>query len=365
MKNISKTGLCVMCSLAFCFMAGCLGGDKPVKEVYLGYEGKQVKRIFIKRELLKDIDADSVKNFLYIRLAKEEAPPILGEITITSEQVIFEPLIAFTPGLRYELYLGNKKHSDIEIPPGDAADMPVVMRVYPHLDSLPENLLKVYIEFNYPMQEGVSADHIFLVKENDTLKNVFLDLQPELWNHDRTMLTLWLDPGRIKRDLQPNQQLGAPLAAGVHYKVVIKPGWQDGNGAAMEKAFEKKFYTIRRDSISPDPGLWEIVAPRAGAQLPLMIDFHESLDYQLLLSSLRIVDSKDREIKGEVLVSWDGSKWLFKPAEAWFPGDYFIEIESKLEDLAGNNLNRLFDTDLAKPQKKDQPEIYRLNFNIK
>ena len=61
--------------------------------------------------------------------------------------------------------------------------------------------------FSQPMQEGVSAEHICLVKgEKDTLKNVFLDLQPELWNHDRTMLTLWLDPGRIKRDLQPNRQ---------------------------------------------------------------------------------------------------------------------------------------------------------------
>ena len=41
----------------------------------------------------------------------------------------------------------------------------------------------------------------------------FLDLQPELWNAEGTVLTLWLDPGRIKRDLIPNKELGIPLKA--------------------------------------------------------------------------------------------------------------------------------------------------------
>ena len=78
---------------------------------------------------------------------------------------------------------------------------------------MPENLLKIYLRFSHPMREGQSDKYISLIKNGkDTLPDVFLNLQPELWNEDRTVLTVWLDPGRIKRDLQPNLKLGNPLA---------------------------------------------------------------------------------------------------------------------------------------------------------
>ena len=38
------------------------------------------------------------------------------------------------------------------------------------------------------------------------MKSIFLELENELWNPEHTQLTLWLDPGRIKRDLIPNQR---------------------------------------------------------------------------------------------------------------------------------------------------------------
>ena len=83
------------------------------------------------------------------------------------------------------------------------------MAIYPTQDTVPENLLKIYLQFSKPMREGQALRHIELLKNNrDTLPGVFLDLQPELWNVDRTTLTVWLDPGRIKRDLQPNGPIG-------------------------------------------------------------------------------------------------------------------------------------------------------------
>jgi hypothetical protein len=367
MKNIEKIRLCVLCSLVFCFMAGgCYSGSETMEDVTIYYEFAKAKRIDIARRLLTAIPEDSIKNLVYIKRAVEGAPRILGEYYIKDKVVLFEPLIPFTPGLTYQLFIRDKKHSDIVIPAEQGTTAPVVTNIYPSQDTLPENLLKIYIHFSQSMQEGVSADHICLVKgENDTLKNVFLDLQPELWNHDRTMLTLWLDPGRIKRDLQPNQQLGAPLTAGTHYRVVVKPGWQNGNGAGMEKIVEKKFYTVGRDSISPDPALWTIVTPKGNLKEVLEIHMHEPLDYQLLNSVIRVLNSAGGEVAGEVILRADESTWSFVPKNPWPVGTYTIEVESKLEDLAGNNLNRLFDTDLAKPQKKNQQDIYRLPFNIK
>ena len=41
-----------------------------------------------------------------------------------------------------------------------------------------------------------------------------------------------------------------------------------------------------------------------------------------------------------------------------------VEIESRLEDLAGNNLNRLFDKDITRKSTGEQNEIYKRSFHI-
>ena len=129
-------------------------------------------------------------------------------------RVIFKPMIAFTRGLKYKVYVRNElidEIADTDLLIQSTA--PEVVAVYPALDTLPENLLKFYIRFSKPMQEGDELQHIHLIKDGrDTMSSVFLDL--ELWNNERTMLTLWLDPGRIKRELQPNKLLGPPLNKG-------------------------------------------------------------------------------------------------------------------------------------------------------
>ena len=47
----------------------------------------------------------------------------------------------------------------------------------------------------------------------------------------------------------------------------------------------------------------------------------------------------------------------FYPAEPWNTGNYMIEVEGRLEDLAGNNLNRLFEKDLHKPNPRTQEKL--------
>ena len=91
------------------------------------------------------------------------------------------------------------------------------------------------------MQEGDELKHIHLIKDGrDTLSSVFLDL--ELWNNERTMLTLWLDPGRIKRELQPNKLLGPPLIKGSHYQLLIDKDWQDAEGILLKEKLGEEFF---------------------------------------------------------------------------------------------------------------------------
>ena len=146
----------------------------------------------------------------------------------TSDFATFKPLIPFTRGLRYRVTVNNKTIGIIEIPPAPASDEAKVIAVYPTLDTIPENLLKIYIEFSKPMREGEALQHLVLIKNGkDTLQSTFLDLDPELWNNDRTVLTLWLDPGRIKRGLQPNLAMGPPLTRGNKYTLIVKQEWKN------------------------------------------------------------------------------------------------------------------------------------------
>jgi hypothetical protein len=201
--------------------------------------------------------------------------------------------------------------------------------------------------FSSPMVQGHSLQYIKLINEKgDSLPNTFLYLQQELWNEDGTELTVWLDPGRIKRDLIPNKKMGPPLIAGKHYKLFISGNWEDINGTSLSRSYTKNFVAAVRDSISPSPDKWEIRIPEKNTSTTLEISFGEALDHALLKHAIRIVDSGGAILNGTASIKDDQKTYLFTPVKPWSPGSYEILVEGRLEDLAGNNLNRLFDVDL-------------------
>jgi len=141
---------------------------------------------------------DELKINLHSSVAKT---PILGDLINEATTVIFYPLIPLTPNLTYDIYQGNTLIDTLTIPLSAGVEAPIITAVYPAQDTVPENLLKMYFKFSKPMQEVRSLDYIKVYNtQNDSLIDVFLDLQPELWNKERTRLTLWLDPGRIKTE---------------------------------------------------------------------------------------------------------------------------------------------------------------------
>jgi hypothetical protein len=230
---------------------------------------------------------------------------------------------------------------------------------------LPLNVLKIYIAFSKPMQEGQALENIAVIKNGkDTISSIFLDLQPELWNKERTILTLWLDPGRIKRDLQPNMNLGSPLEQGTSYQVVINQGWRDAEAVSLATAYHKDFVLGVRDSLSPNTGSWTIYSPKAGSSQALKIELHEPLDYVLLKNAVRILDNAGAVVNGVIDIEAEETILHFTPSVLWRPGDYTIEIESRLEDLAGNNLTRLFDKDLTRKDTAVPKDVYKRVFNI-
>ena len=350
MNNNRKTRFRMLWSLVFYFfVAGCTQ-KKDSNSVSIQWEGDRAVAIIVPQKFLSTVSKDSVNELLHIHLAKSDLP-IIGDYFFKDEKVIFKPMIAFTRGLKYKVYVRNELIDEFEIQAVNSTAAPAVIAVYP-LDTLPENLLKFYISFSKPMQEGDALNHIHLIKDDhDTLSSVFLDLQQELWNNDRTMLTLWLDPGRIKRGLQPNKLLGPPLTKGSHYQLMIDKEWQDAEGILLNENFSKNFFTGPHDSLSPVVQAWTIDAPKADTKGILLLRFHESLDHVLAENTISVADANGNEIKGKLRVNDYGTSVDFLPDIEWKRGLYILQIESRLEDLVGNNLDRLFDTDLTQKQQ--------------
>ena len=345
-----------MCGLSFFVVALLFSCSKSEEnnKITIIWKDKRAVGISLSGKFVTTIAPDSLIKLLEVRLLTSENPvSILGEYSVENSQIIFTPLIPFTRGLHYEVSLRGQRLDLFDIPPTDSADAPALLGIFPSRDSLPENLLKVYLHFSHPMREGQSGQYVVLVKNNiDTIKSAFLDLQPELWNEDRTVLTLWLDPGRIKRDLQPNKLLGAPLQKNAGYQIFVLAPWQDKLGGTLPKTYLKSFFTIGRDSLSPNPKYWKISTPKTGSTQPLNINFRESLDYSLLNEVLTIRTADDITIPGKWDIGIDEKTCQFTPGKRWLSGRYKLHIETRLEDLAGNNLNRPFDRDMTRKETK-------------
>ena len=363
-----KIRLCSLHSLIF--FAACLlltSCQKPEEAtITIRWQKKRATGISIPTHLIPAGLKDSLDRVLTVRLAGGQTA-MLGSYRLLDDTLIFEPLIPFTRGLHYTVWLKDKRLGEITIPRLTAGDNPALLAIYPSQDSLPENLLKIYLHFSRPMREGQSQQYVVLLKNNsDTLPGVFLDLQPELWNADRTRLTLWLDPGRIKRDLIPNKLLGAPLQAGRQYTLVVSAAWPDEQGATLGKITTKSFVTVPRDSLSPDPARWSVHEPTSGNVQPLDVAFGEALDYSLLTETLHVFRDNGAAVSGKWQFLDEEKRGSFHPDEAWQAGRYKLKIESRLEDMAGNNSNRPFDRDISVPKPaKTSQSFTELSFEIR
>ena len=293
-------------------------------------------------------ESESELNNLSITLVNHSKTAILGDWSSDGSQFTFIPALPFTRGETYSIKNGDKVVYTFSFE-DDASDSATELKaIYPTSDSLPENLLKMYLVFSKPMQEiGNSLDYISVV-DNTTNKevSVFLELQTELWNQDHTVLTLWLDPGRVKTDLIPNKKLGLPLLNSHNYNISIDSTWKDAHGKPLIKPNSKTFTVRTRDSIKPDPKKWMMTLPNKDTKEALIINFKESMDYILARECLNIMDSENNKINGHFSLLKEERELHFYPSVEWKKGNYKIIIEPRLEDLAGNNLSHLFDTDL-------------------
>jgi hypothetical protein len=283
--------------------------------------------------------------------------PMAGRFYIEEEALLFEPRFPFVQGQSYSLLVtpaaerGLVRAAEvwtIQRPAASGVPTTSVVAIYPTGPAVPLNLLRLYLHFSSPMSEGRAATAVSARRAEDgrRLEHVFLD-GPELWDPGRRRLTLLLDPGRIKRGLAPNQEAGYPLAHDVPIIVHVDTSLRDAAGRPLSSPAERRFDVGAALRARVDPQRWRLAAPAAASTAPLVLSFDRALDHGLLLHCLSVRDEVGAPVPGRAVILPGETAWRFEPVEPWRGGAYAVAIDSRLEDVAGNSIARVFDRDLT------------------
>lgn len=289
---------------------------------------------------------------------------ILGKLIEQKSTLLFQPTFPFRKEVTYTAFW-NRQHA-FTFTIASSAPATELLAIYPTATSLPANLLKLYLHFSAPMGEGRAYEHLTLVHSaGDTIHQPFVPLEPELWSADRKRLTLWLDPGRVKRGLLSHETHGVVIEPGQAYSLLIHPDWKDATGKKLGTTYQKSFQVVAPDYEKPQVSTWTFHLPRAGTLEPVSIDFGESLDQALASRTLSVLLDSGAQIVGQIVLEKEESVWHFYPEEPWKAEDYSIRVDSNLEDLAGNNLNRPFDLEMSGDKKRQVPQdFYTVHFHL-
>ena len=134
---------------------------------------------------------------------------------------------------------------------------------------------------------------------------------------------------------------------------------EDREGNKIGKDYVKKFRTTPEDRVRVDLSEWKLACTGERLQLTLPKTF----DHRNLQRFLAVKDAKGKRVEGTADVAKDGKSWTFTPKMGWRDPEYFLDVDSKLEDVAGNTPLRAFDFDLTAP--KLPPQDLRLKFSPK
>lgn len=308
-----------------------------------------------------------------------EPLPMIGTHGVENALLRFTPAFPLEPGLRYRAVFdagqlpraatttAGKLTTTLTVPARPERTTTTVTQVYPSADVLPENLLKFYLHFSAPMSRGNIYEHIRLLNEaNQPVELPFLELAEELWSADRMRLTLFIDPGRIKREVKPLEEIGPALQAGKRFTLVIGRGWKDAEGNRLKDSFTKRFFVGPPDREPPDPQRWSYQAPPIRTREPLAVDMAKPMDAALAVRMIHVVDATSRAVAGQALLMERERVWKFLPQQVWKPGRYTLVVETAIEDLAGNNIGKAFEVELNEgaPRRLEQSTV-RLPFELR
>jgi hypothetical protein len=241
---------------------------------------------------------------------------------------------------------------DFSLPNPADAEPTYVTGVFPSADVLPENLLRFYVCFSRPMRRGLAGEQISLIgPDGRPARDVLYRPPLELWDRSMRCLTVLLDPGRLKRWVGPNRELGPPLRVGQRYVLAIGPAMLDSSGRSLRQQFYKPFVVAAAVREPVALAHWKVLAPATNSRQPLTIQFARPLDWALLRRAITVVGDDELPIPGRVAIERGERRCSFTPASPWTPMRAAIRVAPDLEDVCGNSLFAAFDGPLRACQR--------------
>lgn len=321
--------------------------------------------------LIHKISITGYENSKEFRLYRDKnaSNAILGDWVYGQDRLEFTPSLPLDVNYVYQLKFLDASNMANWFPVGIRQKMkieePEVIHIYPSAKELPSNLLRFYVEFSMPMQEGNYLEKISLMDEYGTeLRGVFLPSRYEYWNKERTKLTMIFDPGRVKTGLRAHQQMGGrALKPGNTYTLTIGSCWKAMNGRPLKRLVSKTF-TVTEEIIETIAVQdWKLEKPAPYSQGPLTLGFGRPLDHINARSFIKIIDEYGHLVVGKVWLSQEEARWHFQPTYPWMPGKYQVVVNKKLEDVCGNNLIHGFDVYKASEiARQNEADIETLDF---
>ena len=313
-----------------------------------------------------------------VTVAGNETMPVAGSYRVADGAIQFTPQFGFDAGREYLVRVDPAKlpaprqapvvATSVRPAPNAAMQhLPLtsVSGISPGSGVWPENLLRFYIHFSSPMSRASALEYVKLVDaDGREVREAFLPLEVDLWNVERTRYTMFFDPGRVKRGIRPNVELGRAMYEGRRYAITISDAWPDAQGRKLAAPFRYEFAAGRGEERAIDPAAWALKPPAAGTRDPLVVSFPWALDRGLLQRAIGVARSGGETIAGETSIAVDDREWRFAPAEPWRAGSHDLVVLTILEDPAGNRVGRPFEIDMFRAPAAETRERVMVPFVI-
>jgi hypothetical protein len=324
-----------------------------------------------------DLTPEQWSRILRVAVAAD-APAVLGEYSVADGALRFTPLFPFDEGRRYQVRFdpgrlpgapadaGGVVEGAVGRPASDSTPSTSVVRVFPSGEEVPENLLRMYIEFSGPMGRKSGLEHISLLDHaGREIPGAVLPLDYELWSPDHTRFTVLFDPGRVKKGILPNRQMGRPLETGRSVMLVVSREWRDEHGLPLKDDFRRTLRVGLPEEKPIDPASWRIQPPAAGTRDRVVVTFPGPLDHGLLMRALGVT-LNGQPVDGDIGIEPGETRWTFTPTDPWRAGPYHLLALDILEDPAGNQIGRAFEvSNSGAVDKGPAPKTITLPFNVK
>ncbi|MEM9066384.1 MAG: hypothetical protein AAGB51_12945 [Planctomycetota bacterium] len=216
--------------------------------------------------------------------------------------------------------------------------------MFPTAEELPENLLRFYIYFSKPMRPDITSNSIRLADQHgNEIDDAFLATDAGLWSSNRQRLTLLLNPGRVKTGLGSSKSLGLAIREGNLYALIIDASATAYDGSAVAEPYLKWFSVTEADRDSPRPERWTLSQPTRNSRDPFVVELDGPTDHASLAYRIRVINGAGGVVRGRLELGHHEQRWTLTPEQPWTDDNYSLCVEHRLEDLAGNRPNRLFE----------------------